>query len=180
MASYMTNTFDMQSRVYSAIHGELDESQQTALVEEVIGAFSGYPVIGNKMVKLARDRQWNGLYGALGNYIDVEGNASKQTTVIAQSNSNAVASVNIDLTIMIDIQKAIYESDELSEDDRAELVRLMREIVEAAQNKEHQKVGERLREWLSTAADFATVMQTIGPLLTLIGTLLGGSAGQAS
>lgn len=175
MANLMSNTIALQSKVMSAAYGELSDDEQSSLVEEVRGAFNGIPVLGVKIVRLADARNWRGLFGALGTYIDVETASSQKGNVTAQSFSSATSTVNIDMTAVIDVQRAIYASTEINDADKARLVELMRETIDAAQRKEPVGVAEKLREWLEVSANLATVMQVIGPFLMTLGTLLGNN-----
>ena len=153
----MSNSRELMNKCSLAASGLLEESQCAALVSQVVGAFNSMPVVGRNIVSLARSRDWYGLVGAIGNFVDVNEASSHQTHV------SATATANTNLTISTNLAVRIIERDNSLSDEQKDLLEDLLEEIGTTKNS--QTKARKLAEWLSVASDSATVLSALAPLI---------------
>lgn len=104
-------------------------------------------------------------------FIDPEMAASSHGMYVSTS-SNATATANVDISVILDIQQRVSNSDELDPEQTKRLTELLQEMVSAAQSNKPKSVMQRLREFIEIGANTATIAQVLGPLLLQIGQIL--------
>ena len=174
MEETMSYTVVLRRRVESAARGELNEDERKALADEVIGAFQSFPVIGRGIVSLASQQNWNALIGALGNYIDTQRIGVASTSIT--NNAVSSASVSIDLRVVYEAEDAIREDASISSQEKTEIIRLLREVVSAAQRKDAPTAADRLRQLLEDGANAVTLITWLGPILVQVGMMLANGS----
>lgn len=169
MSGLMGNARQMLSMCVEASCGRLDEAQQAALSAQVVGAFAAMPVVGSNIVALARSRDWDGLTGAIGSYIDVQEASSPGMRVSASAVATATATAKQDFYTAF---RAIERADGLTDQQKERLEELLSEVEQAASARAPKAFAAKAAEWLGLAADSATVVTACAPFLAkLLGTI---------
>ena len=172
MPESMGNSRTLLAMCIKAAEGGLDEGQQSALVSQVVGSFATMPVVGSNIVRMARRRDWYGLIGAIGCFIDVS--EASSDTVTVKATASAEATLTLDMSVFFSAEDAISSDPGLTEAGRSELIGLLREIASSAQRKDAVTVSDKLRQFLEDGANVVTVMTWLGPILTQVGLMLAG------
>lgn len=170
MPELMGNARNLLGMCAKAAEGSMDDAQQSALAAQVVGAFAAVPVIGGNVVQLVRKRDWYGVVGAIGSYIDVSEASSQKTEVSACSSASASASV--DLSVVFGAEDALANASGADAETRKELVGLLRELVAAAQRKDAETAADRLRRYLEVGGNVAAVLEWLGPILMQVGAMV--------
>lgn len=170
MPELMGNARSMLAMCAQAAEGALDDSQQSALVSQITGSFAAMPVVGSNIVSLARKRDWYGLMGAIGSYIDVSEAGAR--TVSVSASATAEATVNLDMSVFFSAEDAIREDSGLTDARKDDLVRLLRDVATSAQRADSMTAAAKLVQLLELGADAVTIMAWLGPLLTQVGLML--------
>ena len=81
--------------------------------------------------------------------------------------------VNVDITVMMDVQSQIQKSDELSQQTKDELVDVLKQMSDEMSRNNRNGVVDRLRKYLEIGANSATIAQSLGALLGLLSSWFG-------
>ena len=159
----MGNARQMLGMVVAAANGLLDDGQQSALSAQIAGAFAAMPVIGGNIVRLARTKDWDGLTGAIGSYIDIQEAGSRTSSIEVSTNvpvtsssvSTASSSSRVDASIAQQLERtkaALEYSDNLGAAEKAGACEALEEARKSAETGD----AGGLAEWLSKALELAS------------------------
>lgn len=164
MPELMGNARQLLSMCVAAAGGQLDEAQQLALSTQVVGAFATIPVVGRNIVSLAGQRDWDGLIGAIGSYIDVQEASSRTVSISAAASSTASATVSLRQDFCAAF-RSIERADGLADSQKERLEELLSEMEQAASSSDRRTFAAKAAEWLGIAADSATVLTACMPFV---------------
>lgn len=152
------------SMCVDAMRGGMDDDQQKALTSQIVGAFAAMPVVGRNIVTLANNRDWNGLIGAIGSYIDVQ-EAGRHSTSINVA-SSAVARTNVSMRQHFNASfRAIERADGIEENVKERLEELLSAIEQSATSHNPKSFAKNVAEWMGLAADSSTVITACAPFI---------------
>ena len=176
----MNDAYMLQERVVRAQHGELSEEEETLLVRQVEGIFSFIPVVGRHIVSIARKKDWDKAFYAIGGYIDMcqqgeqNGNVfhidnSSTNTATSTANSSSAAVTEQSVTQQIErVKIAIEYADNLKPEEKAEATLALTEAERAARSGDTQALAERLGKALEIASKGAGVAKAVLELAPMV------------
>ena len=183
MPELMGNARQMLGMVVAASSGMLEDAEQDALSAQIVGAFAAIPVMGTNIVRLAQRKDWNGLIGAIGSYIDVQeaSSPSRRTSVTNYapvtnrniSTASSFSSSSMTFDVQFERTKAAVEySDSLDEGEKEVLIDSLDEAKKAAEDGDHKGLAEKLGSILDLAKKGAGIAKAVLELLPMMVSLL--------
>lgn len=157
--------------VFDAQEGKLDDNGVQRLKSLVRGAL-GTRANVSRVTKAIEEEDWYLLEGELRRKMSELDASAKSSSVRAQASSEANATSSVNISAVLKAQETISVTNELDAKQKKELVRLLQEAFEAAEENKPKAVGQKLRDFLEAAANTATLAQVIGPVLLQLGQAL--------
>ena len=177
----MDNAYQLQRLVMEAQGKPLDEAEKEMLVRKVSGMFARIPVVGQHIVSLAKKGDWEGLFFAIGGYIDTSiqnGKAGVVNNVSTNAMANASVKIDFDINEFIELSHVIDKSEGFTDEEKCQLKSLVADMVDSGTNGDHVTFSDRAAKWLGMTADatelWIAFAPTIATILTTLANQLGG------
>lgn len=157
--------------VFDAEEGSLDDSGIADLKSLLYGVF-GKSANNTKLVMAIEQGDWRYVEGRLQMVMAEIDASANSPSVNVKTLAEASANASVSISAFLEVQETISKSSELDQQQIDQLVVLLQQAIEAAQENRPKTVGAKLKEFFEVGANTVTVAQVIGPLLLQLGRIL--------